>query len=134
MACKFCESWTEVRATVCSRCRERLGLIDGVPPRRPPPSCNRCSHPELIRVFARELAFVDAALSPMAATCAPGVAKKLLSNDPNGIGVEAQQRTKRFGLLEMYVCRQCGFTEWYCRDPENIPIGEEYGTELMKAR
>ncbi len=34
-----------------------------------------------------------------------------------------------FGVLEMYICRGCGFTDWYCQDPENIPIGPEYMTE-----
>jgi hypothetical protein len=35
------------------------------------------------------------------------------------------------GIFETYVCRTCGFTEWYAHDPEAIPIGPEYGTELI---
>jgi hypothetical protein len=30
------------------------------------------------------------------------------------------------GLLEAYVCRGCGFVEWYCLDPESIQLGPEY--------
>jgi hypothetical protein len=35
------------------------------------------------------------------------------------------------GLLEAYVCTACGFVEWYCHDPEAIPIGPEYMTEIV---
>lgn len=36
-----------------------------------------------------------------------------------------------FGLLEAYVCRACGHTELFAREPEQIPIGPEHGTELI---
>ncbi len=35
------------------------------------------------------------------------------------------------GWLEAYVCRACGFVEWYCCDPDKLPIGPEYMTELV---
>lgn len=35
------------------------------------------------------------------------------------------------GSLETYVCKGCGFVEWYCQDPESVPIGPEYMTELV---
>ncbi|MGN6105742.1 MAG: hypothetical protein ACTHU0_11600 [Kofleriaceae bacterium] len=35
------------------------------------------------------------------------------------------------GVLEMYICARCGFIEWYCQDPESIPIGPEYMTEII---
>ncbi len=37
------------------------------------------------------------------------------------------------GLLEAYVCRACGHTELFTREPESIPIGPAYGTELIVA-
>ena len=50
-----------------------------------------------------------------------------------GFGVTAD--TKRaFGLLEMYVCRGCGYTEWYCSDPTNVPIGPQFMTELVELK
>jgi hypothetical protein len=38
------------------------------------------------------------------------------------------------GLLELFVCRGCGLVEWYCNDPENLPIGPMYATELVDVR
>lgn len=33
------------------------------------------------------------------------------------------------GLLELYICKQCGLVEWFCIDPEHIPIEASYMTE-----
>jgi hypothetical protein len=35
------------------------------------------------------------------------------------------------GRFEIHVCRACGYIEWYALDPEDVPIGPEYGTELV---
>jgi len=35
------------------------------------------------------------------------------------------------GLLEVYVCKQCGLVEWFCIDPEHIAIGPSYMTEEL---
>lgn len=40
---------------------------------------------------------------------------------------------QRYGALVAYVCRACGFTEMYADRPEDIPIGPEFGTELVRA-
>jgi predicted RNA-binding Zn-ribbon protein involved in translation (DUF1610 family) len=37
------------------------------------------------------------------------------------------------GKLVLYVCQECGFAEWWVRDPKNIPIGKEYKTRLHDA-
>ena len=36
------------------------------------------------------------------------------------------------GELLLHICKSCGFAEWYVSDPESIPIGEDYRTELIK--
>ena len=38
------------------------------------------------------------------------------------------------GKLMLYVCRKCGYTQWFARSPEKIPIGEEYQTKLIQGR
>ncbi len=38
------------------------------------------------------------------------------------------------GVLETYVCRACGFTEWYTQSPENILIDAQAGSDLLEAR
>jgi hypothetical protein len=35
------------------------------------------------------------------------------------------------GVFVSYICRSCGFTEWYALSPEKIPIGPAYGTSLV---
>ena len=35
------------------------------------------------------------------------------------------------GVLRMYVCRQCGYTQWFADEPQNIPIGEKYLTKIV---
>ncbi len=35
------------------------------------------------------------------------------------------------GWLEAYACLGCGFVEWYCLDPQSVPIGPEYMTDLI---
>jgi hypothetical protein len=34
------------------------------------------------------------------------------------------------GVLMLHVCNDCGFAEWWVKDPKNIPIGSEYKTTL----
>jgi hypothetical protein len=35
------------------------------------------------------------------------------------------------GWLEAYACLGCGFVEWYCLDPQSVPIGPEYMTDVV---
>lgn len=37
------------------------------------------------------------------------------------------------GRLYCYVCRKCGYTEWYADRPGEIPIGQDYSTRLLDA-
>jgi hypothetical protein len=43
----------------------------------------------------------------------------------------APEFTKPYGRLEAWICRSCGFVEWYAQSPEEIPIAEAFGTELV---
>jgi hypothetical protein len=36
------------------------------------------------------------------------------------------------GILNMWVCRRCGFTQWFAFEPEKVPLGEEYSTRLIR--
>ena len=36
------------------------------------------------------------------------------------------------GVLRMYVCRSCGYTQWFAHKPARIPIDEAHGTRLIK--
>ena len=41
----------------------------------------------------------------------------------------SNQNLERAGHLEAAVCRQCGYTEFYTRDPQAIPIDGTYVRE-----
>ena len=36
------------------------------------------------------------------------------------------------GPLRMYVCRGCGYAQWFADNAADIPIGEEYKTRIIK--
>lgn len=128
--CKLCREPTA--GVVCGNCKHKLGLTPGDGVRSAQP-CARCNHPVLVRALVRELTVepyrddTKPQTVPMGATYAPSVHTSFWSGQPTGTAGAEPQRA--YGILEMYVCRRCGFTEWYCRDPQNIPIGEEFGTE-----
>jgi hypothetical protein len=36
------------------------------------------------------------------------------------------------GSLRMYVCRGCGYVQWFADAPDEIPVGAEYSTRVIK--
>ena len=131
MTCKFCgEPATD--SELCTQCRQTLGLVEGSGVRAQLP-CQRCNHPELVRALARELTTSPGEVGrrevrPMSVTAVPVAQFGFFSGRAKGVAFGVDEYR---GILEMYVCTRCGFTEWYCRDPRNIPIGPEYGTETL---
>jgi hypothetical protein len=132
-SCRICknelESW-EHRG-LCNRCRDRLGIIDMPPARRPLAPCGKCSGTKLVRVIPRDHTatggrYVESTAVPMRLSIVPTTAAGIFSSREH---VEPPDPSSGRGQLEAYVCRACGFVEWYCNDPENIPIGPEYMTE-----
>jgi hypothetical protein len=49
-------------------------------------------------------------------------------------GVYGPDERRPLGILELYVCLKCGFSEWYARNPASIPVGPEFGTEKVVAQ
>ena len=128
--CKYCSN-DAGENDLCPSCTSRLGLVPGAAVRRALP-CQRCNHPQLVRALARELSTAPDGgreLFPMAVALVPKLMTGLFSGAAKG--VVRGHFEQLVGVLEMYVCRRCGFTEWYCREPDKLPIGEEFGTELI---
>jgi hypothetical protein len=134
--CKLCESTElvpEDRGPICQFCRDALGIVPMPPPRRRQAPCARCSAMRFVRVIPREYTATGGdhsseKVAPMSATHMPDVAQKLLFR---GNKVRTPDIATGVGLLEMYICSQCGFVEWYCHDPESIPIGPEYMSDIV---
>jgi hypothetical protein len=36
------------------------------------------------------------------------------------------------GRLQNYMCRSCGFTQWFVNAPGEVPVGEEFRTRLIR--
>ncbi|HZS37630.1 MAG TPA: hypothetical protein VFF06_12425 [Polyangia bacterium] len=140
MECKICNgsisglssdpAWQEwERANrICLSCRGSFGLSTlAPPPVRPPRPCARCGHTVLVRALLRERVGEWARLSPAGVS----YACRRESSFWTGKHASAPDSDAPLGVLDAFVCRGCGFVEWYARDPAAIPIGPEYGTELV---
>jgi hypothetical protein len=125
------EGTMERSTQLCAGCAAALGVIPMPPPRRNLAPCRACNGMTFIRAIPREVAPMlntqHQVTTPMAVTFGAQEAGWL------GAGIAADTR-RAFGLLEMYVCRGCGYIEWYCSDPERVPIGPQFMTELQEVQ
>jgi hypothetical protein len=120
---------------ICAECRQQHALADppGVP-LRPPIPCVRCHGRSFVRVLSiRERATTAGEhpttdLAPLGATYELEVSETFFTNRT----VKRPLLSKPLGVFEAYVCRACGYTDLYARDPASIPIGREYNTELVE--
>jgi hypothetical protein len=131
--CKFCQSFVPETEEICRDCSSKLGLVPGSGVRQGLP-CQRCNHTELVRALARDFTtspgqYGHRQVNPMGVAIAPTGTTTFFSGRPDGLEDPAPSQV--VGILDMYVCLRCGFTEWYCRDPKSIPIGQEFGTEQI---
>lgn len=102
-------------------------------------SGERCNHHLIVRCLVRERGatgskYTASYVAPLQVT----FARKVVTKEAFFSGKRTTEVThdpaleqQAVGMLEAYVCQRCGFTEWYTVEPEKIPIGEEYATELI---
>ncbi len=137
--CELCNTHqlstdAEQAMRACQVCADRIGLIPMPPSRRPRAPCDRCNKSSFIRVIPREHSTTrvgdgNAQVSaPMYVTHMPDTYRGFFSSEVKPVAVEESG----IGLLEVYVCRGCGATEWYCVDVEKIPIDPHLMTELIE--
>lgn len=82
--------------------------------------CPLCDHREVLASEAREFA-ADSNGAVMSVTY-------------DARWVQTGHNAKHgHGNLWMYVCRGCGYTQWFASDPMSIPVGDEYRTTLVRA-
>ncbi len=133
MACKLCktdlERGTQQEKTmeVCDECAARVGLRPLPAVTRPRVPCTRCNGRSFVHALPREHYPIGelSGAAPMFLTTEPKAKTSWLTQtwiDPRG----------GQGMFETYVCRTCGFVEWYCVQPDKIPIGKLYNTELVE--
>lgn len=121
-ACLLCEGILNTRVErsrrVCDGCAAKTGVVVQQPSPRTRTPCAKCQFTQFIRAVPREIA--GNAAGPM-------FAAHQIEAD-YGV-VEPLDVRRGFGVLEAFICKRCGFVEWYCQDPLEIPIGPEYMTE-----
>jgi hypothetical protein len=113
---------------LCSSCASELGVSPMRPARRPASPCTKCNGMKFIRVVPRELtpSVGDAHTIAMPMGLVYQYEVRRTFDDAQPLPIDAR---KALGMLEVYVCRTCGFVEWYCSDPDRIPVGPVYMTE-----
>jgi len=130
MNCKLCDRNQPDANGICFECMDTLGIIEMPPPRRKPTPCLKCNGLKFVRVIPREHTVQggnqDAA--PMTLTQVPKVEHKILGK---GMNVATPSVVLGEGMLETYTCLACGYVEWWCEDPTEIPIGPEYMSDLV---
>jgi hypothetical protein len=136
--CRICDQellGSSALPDICAGCATTLGLVPMPPPRRPARPCAKCNGMKFIRAIPREYTAeaygvgILAVVAPMALTARFTVARHLLFKGSTVSQPKLSQQS--CGTLEAYVCAGCGFLEWYCQDPETIPIGPEFMTDAI---
>jgi len=121
---------------LCESCTDKTGFSRDKPQRREVQPCMRCGGLELIRARIRERSSNDPNVQnfvPFAITY--GMSEEFASTfSMKMVPSAAPNRGQPFGKLEAWVCRSCGFVEWYAQSPEEIPIAAVHGTELVTVR
>jgi len=82
-------------------------------------TCPLCEHNEVIESVAAEFSH-SSAETPMSVTY-----------DARWV-VGGRNPRHGHGALRMYVCRSCGYVQWFADHPEKIPVSPEFGTRIIK--
>ena len=90
---------------------DRLDIRQGI--------CPQCGHDEIIEAQQSEFGHTDQG-SPMSVTY-----------DKRWV-LSGQNPHYGHGHLYLYVCRRCGFCQWYAHSPQSIPVSENHRTRLIK--
>ncbi len=132
--CKLCDGREAETNGICTTCMDELGIIEMPPAQRKAGPCLKCNGLKFIRVIPREHSvragrdFNTPEIAPMTLTQAPKIEHKLFGK---GMSIEAPSVVLGDGMLETYTCIACGYVEWWCENPMEIPIGPEYMSELV---
>jgi len=98
---------------------------------RNPAPCALCGGTTFVRGTVLERSGDPPRLEPLAITFRRKTAYKSLFSLE-----EIQTRDADLDLpkgeLEALFCRSCGKVDWFVKDPDEVPIGDEYGTELVE--
>ncbi len=116
----------------CAACAAKCGIVPMPPATRPPAPCQRCNGRVFVRAIPREHTSARSGEQntqvsvPMFVTHRPSLHDGWVLKYAKELEVE-----NGFGVLELYICRACGFVEWYCPTVAAIPLQPNMMTELV---
>jgi hypothetical protein len=85
--------------------------------------CAICNHPEVISAPAIEYSG-DGTAVRLAVTHTP-------DDLDDYIPPSTRDADRPLGALRMYVCRSCGYVQWFANKPGKVPIDDAFGTTLL---
>jgi hypothetical protein len=117
---------------VCRPCAHRFGLPEepGDWPGRDRP-CARCGHGVLLACIVRQRLGIDQ-LAPLAASFERKLKTRILTGEEEIEYDKSPDHDAPRGVFIAYICRACGFVDWYALNPGAIPVGPAYGTKLVE--
>ena len=119
----------ERQRNLCDPCSSDTGLWIQVPDVRPPLPCLRCNHTRFVRAQLRER---GAEGGDHATEYIAPLAVSFRTREAGLFTVRQRAMPKEpIGVIVAYVCEQCGFTELYTLGAAQIPIGAQYGTDVV---
>lgn len=95
---------------------------------RPARPCRHCRHHKFVHARPREVGLDPRWLyqhaTQMRVTFVPQLRPGVFE-----VGAAPIHPLEGIGILEQYICARCGAVDWYCVDPQHIPIHAWYMTE-----
>jgi rubrerythrin len=89
-------------------------------------TCPLCNHHEVIEAIPIDLTEKDHKRQSVTYE-----SERLGSGDPIPGTLRLHQA---YGALTYYVCRKCGFVQWFAESPEKIPIGKHTRTRMRRGK
>lgn len=84
--------------------------------------CPKCNHNRILYI---------AVVADLGDHSAPRPAKVAFTGGTQILGMTATSSKDTAGELEAGVCKSCGYTEYYVKDPGSIPIDGQYVREVV---
>jgi len=82
-------------------------------------TCPLCEHNEIIEATPADFADQDREV------------RAAITFDPRWV-LSGRNPNSPHGLLKTYVCRDCGYVQWFADQPAEIPVDAEHRTRLIQ--
>lgn len=92
-------------------------------------NCPLCGHDEVLATTPLEFSGEFHTERRMRAAWGRKLEKSWLQGDR-----EVLDQEQPYGELLLFICRACGFAQWFVEKPGEIPVGEEAGTRLVRGK